>query len=450
MKYYDFFVIGGGSGGVRASRIAAAHGAKVGLAEGSRLGGTCVNLGCIPKKLMAYGADYAATFKESGPYGWTISSPPTFDWNTLIKAKDKEIERLNGIYKSVVEKPGAQIIHGFAEFLSPQQLKIGDETIEAKHILIATGGKPKHPDIPGGHLMAVSDDIFSLPRQPEKAVILGGGYIALEFAHILNGLGTDVHLIYYKDRLLRHFDADISTHLTEAMRKKGIQIHLNTQIESIEKAPNGLIVKTDTGQSLPCDLALAAIGRVGNTDSLQLAKAGISADTNGLIPVNAQYQTATPHIYALGDVTNTPHLTPVAIAEGHALADHLFGGRPLRPVETNIIPTAIFSDAPVGTAGMGEQEARANGIEIDCYRAVFTPLKHRITGHDEKTLMKLVVERASGKVIGCHMVGTDAPEIIQGFAVAMIAGATKADFDRTIAVHPTAAEEFVLMREVVS
>lgn len=447
MKHYDFFVIGGGSGGVRAARIAASHGARVGLAEGARLGGTCVNLGCIPKKIMAYGADYAAAFSESKAYGWSTGTP-AFDWQTLIDAKDKEIERLNGIYQTVLEKPGVEIIRGFAAFISPHKVKIGDETIEAKHILIATGGKPKRPHIPGGEFMAVSDDVFSWPAQPKKAVIIGGGYIALEFAHILSGIGAEVDLIYYKDRLLRHFDADIGAHLAESLRKKGIRIHLNTNIAKAEKTGSSYIIHTDKGKKFSCDLPLAAIGRTGNISEIKLENAGLRADENGLIPINSEYQTSVPHIYALGDVTNTAHLTPVAIAQGHALADHLFGGQNLRKIENEIIPTAIFSDPPIGTVGMGEEEARKKGIQIECYKSVFTPLKHRITGHDKKTLMKLVVERGSGKVIGCHMVGTDAPEIIQGFAVAMMAGATKADFDRTIAVHPTAAEEFVLMREV--
>ncbi len=445
MPHYDYFVIGAGSGGVRSARIAASHGAKVGIAEKAPLGGTCVNLGCVPKKLMAYAADFHMSFEDAKGYGWD-STVPAFDWNTLIAHKDKEILRLNGAYENTLTNAGVEIIRGAARFVDAKTIDIEGQHVTADNILIAVGGTPHRLDIPGGEMMATSDEFFHWTKPPQKAVVVGGGYIAVEFAHILHGLGVDVTLLYRGELFLRGFDSDLRTHLAQEMIKSGINVVFNCNPTSVERAGDEFVINTNTGESFTCDLPLCCTGRVPNISSLGLDKAGIHLDAGGFIAVNEDKQTNIDHIYAVGDVTNFPALTPVAIADGHALADRLFNQQLDRRVSYNNIATVVFSQPPIGTIGLSEDDARAQGIEIKVYKSSFRPMKHTLANRDERTLMKLIVETQTDKVIGCHMIGLDAPEIMQGFAVAMNMGATKADFDRTMAIHPTSAEEFVTMR----
>lgn len=446
VKHYDYFVIGAGSGGVRSARIAAAHGVRVGIAEGAALGGTCVNLGCVPKKILAYASDYSAHFSDARGYGWDMPEDISFDWGKLIANKDREIARLNGIYKTVLEKPGVEIITGFARFIDARTVDIDGQVVTAERFLIATGGLPRIPEIPGGDLMATSDTVFHWPEMPGHVVIQGGGYIAVEFAHIFHGLGAHVTLLYRGDLFLRGFDRDIREALAEEMRKQGIDLRFGCDAEKVEKNGPRFSVYTTTGDILECDLALAAIGRHPNVARLDLENAGVRLTANGQIAVNEDYQTSQPHIYSLGDVANRHNLTPVAIAEGHALADRLFGNMPERRVNYHNIATAVFSNPPLSTAGLNEEQAVQAGYEIKIFKSGFRPMKHTMTGRDERTLMKMIVEARTGRVLGLHMMGQDAPEIMQGFAVALNCGATKADFDRTMAMHPTSAEEFVTMR----
>jgi len=446
---YDYFVIGAGSGGTRSARIAASHGAKVGIAEGKDFGGTCVNVGCVPKKLMAYGADFKASMEDAAGYGWSVA-PPTLDWQRLIDNKNREISRLNGIYESLLKAAAVDINKGYAKFVDAHHLEIDGKTVSAERILIASGGAPRLPDYEGAEHVITSDDFFFLPKQPKSVVIEGGGYISVEFAHILHGLGSEVHLLYRGDLFLRHFDEDIRGVLAEEMRKQGIHLHFNTSIERVEKKGETLVVSASQDQTLEVDCILTAIGRNANTDMLALDKAGVETTQNGRIPINDRYETNVPNIYAIGDIANKHNLTPVAIAEGHALSDRLFGGMEDRRVDYTNIATAVFSKPQIATTGLSEFEAREQGFDIEIYKSHFRPLLHTLSGRDERTLMKLVIDRSNDRVIGCHMIGMDAAEIMQGFAVAMNAGATKADFDRTIGIHPTSAEEFVTMREPAS
>lgn len=446
-KHYDYFVIGAGSGGVRSARIAAGHGAKVGVAEKAALGGTCVNLGCIPKKLFAYAADYAGAFADARGFGWGTPENTAFDWPTLIQNKNNEISRLNGIYKKLLENSGAEILNGEARFIDAHTLEVGGQQVSADTILIAVGGRARLPDVPGGALMATSDDVFFWARTPEKVVIQGGGYIAVEFAHILHGIGADVTLLYRGDLFMRGFDRDIAQGLADEMTKQGIDLRFNCDVARVERTgADTTIVHTTTGEALECDLALSAIGRDPNVEPLALEKAGVELCATGRIAINEDYQTSIPHIYALGDVANHHNLTPVAVQEGHVLADRLFSNLPARSVNYDNIATAVFSAPPIGTVGLSEEDALDHGHKIDVYVSSFKPMKHQLSGRDERSFMKLIVDQDSDKVLGCHMMGADAPEIIQGFAVAMNCGATKAAFDRTMAIHPSAAEEFVLMR----
>jgi len=435
---YDYFVIGAGSGGTRSARIAASHGAKVGIAEGRFFGGTCVNIGCVPKKLMAYAADYHAHFEDSVGYGWSYQNA-TFDWATLIDNKNKEIKRLNDIYLNLLDKAGVDIHADYASFIDPHTLKIGEKTVTADKILIATGGEPRRPDFAGAEHLIVSDDAFYLDALPNHVVIYGGGYVAVEFAHIFHGLGAKVTLVYRGDLFLRSFDDDIRTHLRDEMVKQGIDLVFNTEITHADASS----VTLSDDRVLPCDLAMAAIGRDAKTDTLNLGAIGLH---EGVIKTNDHYQTQLDHIYAVGDVTGRIELTPVAIKEGHWLADTLFGGidRPAPSYET--IPTAVFSAPNIGTVGLTEAQARDQGFEIQIYKSDFKPMVHTLSGRNERTMMKMIVDCATDKILGIHMVGLDTPEILQGFAVAMKAGATKAIFDQTIGIHPTSAEELVTMR----
>lgn len=447
--HYDFFVIGAGSGGVRSARIAAGHGAKVGVAEGNPLGGTCVNLGCVPKKLYAYASDFHMDFEDSRGYGWHTSKA-LFDWSILKSKKDNEIARLNGIYKRLLDNSGVNIYDSFATFLDANTLKIGDQIVTADKILIAVGGVPSRPSIKGAEHILTSDDVFQRDEWPEDITILGGGYIAVEMAHIFHGLGHVVNLIYRGDLFLRGFDDDLRKQLVEEMKVQGINLIFNDNIQSIEDK-NGLKkVSMESGKSFETGEVIAAIGRDANTGKLGLDKAGVEMNDNGSIPVNDSYETNVPHIYAVGDVSSMYQLTPVAIKEGHYLADDLFGpNKDVKAVHYDNVATAVFSHPPIGTVGLSESDARDKGHDVEIFRTSFRALKHTLTGREEKTLMKLVVDKTSDKVLGVHMIGADAPEIIQPMAIALNAGATKAVFDRTMPVHPTSSEEFVTMREPV-
>lgn len=435
MTHFDYFVIGAGSGGVRSARIAGSLGAKVGIAEGRHIGGTCVNIGCVPKKLMAYAADFHAEFEDSVGYGWTPGKA-SFDWKTLIANKDKEINRLNGIYEGMLEKQGVTVFKDYARFTGPKTLDVGGKTITADNILIATGAKPRRGSFPGAERALVSDDLFFLKDQPSHILIVGGGYVAVEFAHIFSGLGTKATLIYRGDLFLRGFDDDIRAALAEEMRGQGIDLRFSCDIESLGKK-----AKLTDGSSLDVSHVLLAIGREANLENLGLNV----IMQNGLIKVDEQYQTSVPGVYAVGDVANSYHLTPVATAEGMALAHHLFG-KSKKPVNYANIPTAVFSRPALSTAGLSEKEAQEKGHSVTIFKTRFRPMKNTLSGREERTFMKLVVDSKTNRVLGVHMMGADAPEIIQGFAVALNAGATKADFDRTIGVHPSSAEEFVTMR----
>lgn len=442
---YDYFVIGAGSGGVRSSRIAAAHGAKVGVAESAALGGTCVNIGCVPKKLLAYASDYGPSFEDARGYGWSAENI-SFDWNKLIENKNNEINRLNGIYENLLNNAGVDLVRCYARFVDEHTLDIDGKQVTADKILIATGGKPRRPSYEGAEHVIVSDDAFYLEKMPKHVVIEGGGYIAVEFAHIFHGLGAHVSLIYRGEQILRGFDDDIRNFLADEMQKQGINIILGENITKIDADNDQYTVQTDKDQSISCDLVMSAIGRVPYTQDLGLENAGIDHKDNGQILVSETYQTNKPHIYAVGDVTDRVNLTPVAIAEGHWLADTLFGGieRPAPSYEN--IPTAVFSNPAIGTVGLTEQQAKDKSFDIKCFTSNFKPMVHTLSGRDERTLMKLIVDTSSDKVLGAHICGKDAPEMTQALGIALQCGATKADFDRTIGIHPTSAEEFVTMR----
>ncbi len=443
----DLFVIGAGSGGVRAARIAAAHGAKVAIAEKRFYGGTCVNVGCVPKKLMTYVAGYSAAMDDAAGYGWTIG-PRSLDWAQFIKRKNEEIERLNGIYERMLENAGVKIHWGEASLVDAHTVEVEGKKIAAKYILIATGGKIFIPNIEGASEHGItSDDVFFLKKQPKRLVIVGVGYIGLEFASIFNKLGSEVHVVFRRDQILNEgFDEDVRVHLHHEMIKKGIQFHPETNITCVEKKKDDLTVYLDDETTLKADQILFATGRTPNTDGLGLDKLGIQIDKKGAITVNENDQTNIESIYAVGDVTDRVALTPVALGEGHALVDRLFADNQ-RHISYDNIPSAVFSSPNVSQVGLTEAQARKKfGNGIDIYKSDFRAMKMILADNEERTFMKLIVDRKTDKVLGVHMVGEEAGEIIQGFATALIAGATKSDFDRTIGIHPTSAEEFVTMR----
>jgi glutathione reductase (NADPH) len=443
----DLFVIGAGSGGVRAARMAAGLGLRVAVAENQYLGGTCVNVGCVPKKLFVYAAHFAEDFAAAAGFGWSVSKPQ-FDWRHLLAQKNREIDRLQGIYQGLLENSGVEVLTGQARLLDAHTVAVGEQHFRAERILLATGAQPAIPDIPGKEYVVSSNEMFALEHLPKRVLIVGGGYIAVEFAGILHGLGVDTTLSYRGDKLLRGFDDDVRDFVAQEMAKKGIVIRCNSQINRIENTESGFIAHTDQQESLVADLILYATGRTPNTSGLGLDAAGVALDANGSIKVDSYYQTNIPSIYALGDVANRINLTPVATAEAMAFVNHCYGNLSAA-VDYDNIPTAVFSQPNIGTVGLSETEARKRHADVDIYKSVFTPMKHTLSGLGEKTLMKMVVERTTGKVLGIHMVGADAGEIIQGMAVAIRAGATKAVFDSTIGIHPTAAEEFVTMRKPV-
>ena len=445
---FDFFVIGAGSGGTRAARIAAAHGAKVGVAEERHLGGTCVNVGCVPKKLFTYAAHFAEDFEDAEGFGWTVG-PRRHAWPKLIANKNREIARLNGIYERLIEGPGAEIFDSHAVFVDNHTLDVGGKQVTADKILIAVGGRPFVPEFGGSGHVITSDDAFFLPELPERIVIVGGGYIAVEFAGIFSGLGAQVTQLYRGERFLRGFDDDVRDFLADEMVKKGVDLRFNTDVRGVTRRPDGaLSVELKDGGKVETDLVMYATGRVPNTGGLELDAAGVATGKSGAVGVDADWRTNIDNIYAIGDVTDRIQLTPVAIQEGHALADALFNPSG-KTVGYEFVPSAVFSQPEIGTVGYTESEARARFGALDIYRSSFKPMKHTLSGRDERGLMKLVVVRETQRVVGLHIVGPSAGEMTQGFAVAINMGATKQDFDATIGIHPTAAEELVTMREPV-
>ena len=448
---FDLFVIGGGSGGVRAGRMAAQRGARVGLAEVAEMGGTCVNLGCIPKKLYSYAAHFADSFEESHGFGW-VGEAPVLDWEALKFNRSREIARLNGIYLHLLKSAGVEVLQGWAALVDAHTVQIGDRRVTAKNILLATGGKPSIPEFPGSEHVISSNEMFDLSPFPKRLLVVGGGYIACEFASIFNGLGAEVTQLYRGHQVLRGFDEEVRTFIAGEMAKTGVTLQLNADVSSIERTEDGLRVALAGGSHLTVDNVLYATGRVPLVAGLGLEAAGVRQGKLGAIEVNAQYQTSVPSIYAVGDVTARVQLTPVALAEAMVVVDALFGppgGRQPRSMSYDFIPTAVFTHPNIGTVGCTEQEASELFGKITVYRSDFKALKHTLSGSTERTLMKLIVEDATDRVVGLHIVGADAGEIVQGFAVAMKAGATKAIFDSTIGIHPTMAEEFVTMREPV-
>ena len=451
---FDLFVIGGGSGGVRAARMAAQRGVRVALAEAGGtdgLGGTCVNVGCIPKKLYSYAAHFSEAFEESHGFGWE-GAAPTLNWATLKANRKKEISRLNGIYLQLLKGTGVQVINGFATLVDAHAVQVNGQTHTARHILVATGGTPHVPHMQGREHVLTSNDMFDLEPFPARLLVVGGGYIACEFASIFNGLGSRVTQLYRGEQVLRGFDDEVRQFIAAEMVKAGVDLHLGAGVLALERTAQELKVKLEDGNTQVVDAVLYATGRVPNVQGLGLEAVGVAQGKDGALVVNRDYQTNVPSIYALGDVTARIQLTPVALGEAMVLVDHLFGpqaGKPKRGMSYQFIPTAVFTHPNIGTVGDTETDARKKFGNVTVFRSEFKSLKHTLSGSSERTLMKLVVEDATDRVVGLHMVGPDAGEIVQGFAVAMKAGATKAVFDSTIGIHPTAAEEFVTMREPV-
>ncbi len=445
MQEYDLFVIGGGSGGVRAARMAGSRGARVALAEAGALGGTCVNLGCIPKKLYSYASHYGEAFEEAHGFGWSGASP-TFDWETLKRNRAIEIMRLNGVYEKLLIGAGVQLARGRARLVDAHTVETEGERVRARNILVATGGLPARPHFPGQELAISSNEMFDLEPFPQRLLVIGGGYIACEFASIFNGLGSRVMQVYRGAQVLRGFDDDIRNFVAAEMVKKGVEVRTSAHVDLLQRAAGGLWATLQDGNTIEVDAVLAATGRRPNVAGLGLEAAGVQVNERGAIAVDDEFRTSVPHICAIGDVIDRVQLTPVALAEAMALVDRLFGSGKRR-MDYEKIPTAVFTHPTVGTVGLTEAQARERHGRVRIYRSEFKPLKHTLSMSSERTLMKLVVDDASDRVLGVHMVGADAGEIVQGFAVALKAGATKAVFDATIGIHPTAAEEFVTMRE---
>ena len=445
---FDLFIIGAGSGGVRAARMAAQRGARVAVAEDAALGGTCVNVGCIPKKLYSFAAHYAESFEEAHGFGWSVGAS-SFDWETLKANRRVEIGRLNAVYGQLLTTAGAALMRGRARVVAANEVEVAGVRHRAERIVVATGGWPMPADVPGGERAISSNEIFDLARFPARLAVVGGGYIASEFASIFNGLGARVTQLYRGEQILRGFDRDIRRHVAAEMIKKGVDIRVGAKVRALEADADGAtrIVLGD-GSTVVADAVLYATGRAPNTGGLGLEAVGVKLDVNGAVLVDDRYRTNVPSIYAVGDVIDRVQLTPVALAEAMALVDDLFGGAE-RHVDYLQIPTAVFTHPNIGTIGLSEDDARGRFQKIRVYRSEFKPLRHTLSKSSARTIMKLVVDDANERVVGLHMVGADAGETIQGFAVAMRAGATKAIFDATLGIHPTAAEEFVTMREPV-
>ena len=444
---FDLFVIGGGSGGVRAARIAAGHGAKVAIAEEYRFGGTCVIRGCVPKKLLVYASRFRDDFEDAAGFGWSVS-PPSFDWPTLIANKDAEIARLEGLYRSGLERAGVTIMQARAELADAHTLTVqpGNRKVTARTVLVATGGHPVVPDVPGAGHAITSNEAFHLEALPKSILIVGGGYIAVEFACIFNGLGVDTTLLYRGPKILRGFDEELRDHLTEELFKRRIDVVCNAEIAAIDKGWTHLNVTLKDGSTVETGKVMYATGRAPNTKGLGLEAAGVKLGDKGEIAVDAHSRSSVESIYAVGDVTNRVNLTPVAIREGHAFADTVFGNKPTA-VDHELVPTAVFSTPEIGTVGLPEALARERYSTLDVYKARFKPLKHTLSQRDERMFMKLLVDGDTDRVVGCHILGADAAEIVQMAAIAMRLGAKKADFDATMALHPSASEELVTMRE---
>ena len=443
---YDLFTLGAGSGGVRASRISAGYGARVAVAEERYLGGTCVNVGCIPKKLLVYASAFREEFEDAAGFGWTVGDRSA-DWPALIASKNREIERLNGVYARLLDAAGVERLEGRARLVDEHTLRVGDRTITAEHILIAVGGWPHLPDIPGIEHAISSNEAFFLPALPQRAIVVGGGYIAVEFAGIFHGLGAQVTQLYRGPLFLRGFDDDVRETLAEEIRRSGIDLRFDANVAAIERRGKGSLVATlEDGSTLDADTILFATGRRPLTADLGLENVKVELAPNGAIVVDEYSRTSVENIWAIGDVTDRINLTPVALHEGMCLAATLFDGRPTAPVHEDVA-SAVFSQPPVGAVGLNEAQARERYGEIDVYRSRFRELKHTLSGRDQQTLMKLIVDPSTDRVVGAHMVGQHAAEIIQGIAIALKCKATKAQFDATIGIHPTSAEEFVTLRE---
>ncbi|MBN9087671.1 MAG: glutathione-disulfide reductase [Reyranella sp.] len=448
MSYdYDLFVIGAGSGGVRASRVAAGYGARVGICEDYRVGGTCVIRGCVPKKLLVYGSKYAHEFEDSAAYGWTVGEP-AHSWATLRDTVGKEVDRLNGVYIRLLEGSGVKIHMGRGRLMDRHTIEVAGETVMAEKILICTGGRPEMPPIPGHEFAITSNEAFHLPDPlPKRITIVGGGYIAVEFAGIFNGLGCETELVIRRDRVLRGFDEECRTFVHESLKASGIRIRTETEIQRICRTKDGKAFECQTplGGMFETDLVMYATGRVPNTHGIGLEKAGVQLDKAGAVAVDEWSKTTVDNIWAVGDVTDRIALTPVALMEGHCFADTEFGNKP-RKADHRSVPSAVFCQPEMANVGLTEEEARMTLGELRVYSSAFTPMKYTLTSRKQRTFMKLIVEAATDRVVGCHMVGDDAAELIQGLAVAVKAGATKAQFDATVGIHPTAGEEFVTMR----
>lgn len=447
---FDLFVIGAGSGGVRAARFAAGYGARVAVAESRYLGGTCVNVGCVPKKLLVYGAHFAEDFEQASGFGWSLGEA-NFDWPTLIANKNREIERLNGIYRNLLTNSGVSLFEGHARIVDAHTVEVNGQRHSAERILIATGGWPQIPDIPGREHAISSNEAFFLKQLPKRVLVVGGGYIAVEFASIFHGLGAQTSLLYRGDLFLRGFDGAVREHLRDELNKKGLDLQFNADIANIERQADGSLAATlKDGRVLEADCVFYATGRRPMLDNLGLENVEVKLDKRGYIEVDDLFQTSTPSILALGDVIGRVQLTPVALAEGMAVARRLFKPEEYRPLDYSMIPTAVFSLPNIGTVGLSEEQAIEAGHKVKVFESRFRPMKLTLTENPERTLMKLVVDAGSDRVLGCHMVGPEAGEIVQGLAVALKAGATKQIFDETIGVHPSAAEEFVTLRTPVS
>jgi glutathione reductase (NADPH) len=444
---YDLFTIGAGSGGIRASRISHHLGARVAVAENYRIGGTCVIRGCVPKKLLTYAAHYAEDFEDARGYGWSIEGA-TFSWPALIASKNREIARLSGVYTDGFARTGIAVFEGTAKFVDPHTVAIGERRVTAENILVATGGWPTKPAIPGIEHAITSNEAFELPELPKRVLIVGGGYVAVEFAGIFNGLGSEVTLSYRGEEILRGFDDDLRHHLHEEMGKRGVSFLLNSKVSRIASRADGTLEASMNGlnETFACDAVMVATGRNPNTARLGLTEVGVKLDEEGGVVVDRFCRSSVANIFAVGDVTNRIALTPVAVREGAAVAMTLYGGVET-PVDHDDVPSAVFSQPPLGTVGLSEAKAVAKLGKVDIYKTTFKPLRHTLSGRDERTFMKLVVDAATQRVVGAHMVGADAPEIIPSLAIAVKAGLTKAQFDATVGIHPTAAEEFVTLRE---